>query len=357
MPMIPVDTAVVITVGPLFDDTDFKTLETGVAYNAPGMSVDLIKSPLTGAGSKTDLTLTSGGSQDWTELGNGMYEIEITAAQNNTEGELQIVGVADGILPFISAKYQVVPEQVWNSLVGNLDYLDVNMAQLHGNGSAASNLMNSFFGSTFPNVEQFFENSGMLVLGTTLLSVTSQTQIVLADGSTKDDAYNGLSVLLMDAGVKTDRCVRTVEDDDGATKTLTLDSAPDFTIAASDGVFIHPTQSNLTRIGGSVTAAASLKQQCLSVPVAAVATAAGDANTATAFDTDLPTENDDYYGSADGGSVVAFVDAKTNQYQFKRIVASTTVSGNTRITLEEALDAIPSDGDVFVLFGRITELT
>lgn len=132
MPMIPVDTAVVLTVGPLIDDTDFKSLETGVAYNASGMSVDLVKTALTGAGSKTDLTLTTGGSQDWTELGNGIYEIEITAAQNDTEGEIQLVGVADGILPFISAKYQVVPQAVYNSLVAGSDNLQVDAIQIEG---------------------------------------------------------------------------------------------------------------------------------------------------------------------------------------------------------------------------------
>lgn len=117
MPFIPVDTAVQLIVGPLIDDTDFKSLETGVAYNAAGMSVDLIKSSISGTPTKTDLTLTTGSTQDWIELGNGMYYIEITAAQNNTEGEIQLCGVATGILPFISAKYQVVPVKIYNMLV------------------------------------------------------------------------------------------------------------------------------------------------------------------------------------------------------------------------------------------------
>lgn len=87
-----------------------------------------------------------------------------------------------------------------------------------------------------------------------------------------------------------------------------------------------------------------------------VQTAAGDANTATAFDTDLPTENDDYYGSGDGGMVIAFDSSGAQQRQTRRIVASTTAGSNTRVTLEEALDGIPSDDDVFIVVGRITEL-
>lgn len=127
-------------VGPLIDDTNFKSLETGVAYNAAGMSVDLIKSSITGTPTKTDLTLTTGGSQDWVELGNGMYYIEITAAQNNTEGELQLVGVATGILPFISAKYQVVPTNVFNSLTAGSDNLQVDTIQLAGTTQDATDL-------------------------------------------------------------------------------------------------------------------------------------------------------------------------------------------------------------------------
>lgn len=140
MPMIPVDTAVQVIVGPLIDDADFKSLETGVAYNAPGMSVDLLKSSITGTPTKTDLTLTTAGSQDWIELGNGMYYIEITAAQNNVEGELQVVGVATGILPFISPKYQVVPVTVFNSLVAGSDTLAADVTQIGGDAQSATDL-------------------------------------------------------------------------------------------------------------------------------------------------------------------------------------------------------------------------
>ena len=140
MPLIPVDTAVQLIVGPLIDDTDFKTLETAVAYNAAGMSVDLIKSSISGVPTKTDLTLTTAGAQDWVALGNGMYYVEITAAQNNVEGELQLVGVATGILPFISAKYQVVPAAVFNSLVLGTDNLQVDTIQIGGTTQTANDV-------------------------------------------------------------------------------------------------------------------------------------------------------------------------------------------------------------------------
>lgn len=139
--IVPVDTAIVVTVGPLIDSTDFKTLETAIAYNATGMSVDLIESSGTGAGVKTDLTLTTGSTQDWTHLGNGVYEVEITAAQNDTEGALQVVGVCDGVLPFFSPVYVVVPTLVYNSIVAGSDNLQVDAVQIEG--TDATNQINT----------------------------------------------------------------------------------------------------------------------------------------------------------------------------------------------------------------------
>ena len=131
MPFIPVDTAIQITVGPLVDDTDFKSLETGVAYNAAGMAVDLIEKGVN-TSTKTDITPTTAGANDWVELGNGMYSLEITAAQNATEGTLQAVGVVTGILPFASPVYTVVPTKIYNSLVAGSDNLEVDATLIEG---------------------------------------------------------------------------------------------------------------------------------------------------------------------------------------------------------------------------------
>ncbi len=125
MPLKPVDTALTLIVGPLIDDTDFKTRETAVAYDAAGMDVDLIVEKTDGTTVKTDVTLTTAGANDWTHKGNGYYEVEITAAQNAEEGVATLVGYATGILPFRSAAYDVVPTQVYDSLVKGSDLLDV----------------------------------------------------------------------------------------------------------------------------------------------------------------------------------------------------------------------------------------
>jgi len=150
MPLLPVDTAIVVELGPLVDDVDFKTLENAIAYDESGMSVDLIENSGS-AVTKTDITPTSGGANDWTHKGNGVYELEITAAQNDTEGTLRVVGVCDGVLPFESPVYTVVPQTVYNALVAGSDTLEVDAIAVGGSSvSGPSDLKADITGlSTF----------------------------------------------------------------------------------------------------------------------------------------------------------------------------------------------------------------
>ncbi len=103
-----VDTAlseVPVNVMPLIDDTDFKTRETAVAYNASGM--DLVWNFVTTAGAytQTAVTPTTSGTYDWAHQGDGMYSIEVPASggasiNNDTEGFGWFSGVATGVLPW-----------------------------------------------------------------------------------------------------------------------------------------------------------------------------------------------------------------------------------------------------------------
>lgn len=103
-----VDTAlseVPVNIMPLLDDTDFKTRETAIAYNAAGM--DLVWNFVTtgGAFTQTAVTPTTGGAYDWTHQGDGMYTIEIPASggasiNNDTEGFGWFTGVVTGVLPW-----------------------------------------------------------------------------------------------------------------------------------------------------------------------------------------------------------------------------------------------------------------
>lgn len=90
---------------PLMDDTDFKTREISVAYNAAGM--DLVWNFVTSAGAftQTAVTPTTAGTYDWVNQGKGFYTIEIPASggasiNNDTEGYGWFTGFATGVLPW-----------------------------------------------------------------------------------------------------------------------------------------------------------------------------------------------------------------------------------------------------------------
>lgn len=137
--MMLVDTAVITPVNrlPLIDDTDFKTIEAAVAYNAAGM--DLRWNFVTAAGVQTStaVTPTTAGSYDWTHLGDGIYSMEIPAsggvsANNDTEGFGWWSGVCTGVLPWAGPIIQFSPANVVNSLVTGSDVLDVSTIQFNG---------------------------------------------------------------------------------------------------------------------------------------------------------------------------------------------------------------------------------
>lgn len=103
-----VDTAlaeVPVNLFPLIDDTDFKSIEASVAYNAAGMTLLWNFATTAGAMTQTAVTPTTGGNYDWANQGNGMYSIEIPASggasiNNDTEGVGWFTGVATGVLPW-----------------------------------------------------------------------------------------------------------------------------------------------------------------------------------------------------------------------------------------------------------------
>lgn len=106
---IDVDTAVKVPVNvlPLLDDTDFKSIEISVAYNADGLALTWNFVTCAGVVSGTAVTPTTGGDYDWSEpiADKGMYQIEIPASagasiNNDTEGVGWFTGVATGVLPW-----------------------------------------------------------------------------------------------------------------------------------------------------------------------------------------------------------------------------------------------------------------
>jgi hypothetical protein len=93
-----------VNIFPLIDDTDFKTIEDAVTYNATGMALFWHFVTCAGAYTVTGVTPTTGGNYDWTDQGTaGIYTIKITASggasiNNDTEGVGWFTGKATGVL-------------------------------------------------------------------------------------------------------------------------------------------------------------------------------------------------------------------------------------------------------------------
>lgn len=90
---------------PLIDDTDFKTRETAVPYNASGMDLVWNFISASGAFTQTAVTPTSGGAYDWTHQGKGMYSSGMpksggASVNNDAVGVGWFSGLVNGVLPF-----------------------------------------------------------------------------------------------------------------------------------------------------------------------------------------------------------------------------------------------------------------
>lgn len=104
-----VDTAIAecpVNIMPLIDDTDFKSIEAAVAYNASGMALFWNFVTCAGAFTQTAVTPANTGNYLWTDQGTaGFYTIQIPASggasiNNDTEGFGWFTGVCTGVLPW-----------------------------------------------------------------------------------------------------------------------------------------------------------------------------------------------------------------------------------------------------------------
>ncbi len=120
-----------VNIAALTDDTDYKTREDAVAYNAAGM--DLVWNFVTTAGvfSQTAVTPTSAGTYDWAHQGKAMYTIEIPASggasiNNDTEGFGWFTGVATGVLPWRGPVIGFRPKLINDGLINGNEFLPVD---------------------------------------------------------------------------------------------------------------------------------------------------------------------------------------------------------------------------------------
>lgn len=109
-------TAVTITFGPFVDSTDAVTPETALGL----VQADVRLSKNGGAyAQKNDATAPA-------HQENGHYSVVLNATDTNTLGFLRVAVYKAGALP-VWADFDVIPAQVWNSLVDGSDQLDVSL--------------------------------------------------------------------------------------------------------------------------------------------------------------------------------------------------------------------------------------
>jgi hypothetical protein len=90
-----------------------------------------------------------------------------------------------------------------------------------------------------------------LMLSTTIATVTSQTVLILTDGTGENDAYNDMLVVITDSDTSTQKARAIVSDYVGGSKTLTLAAAPSFTVAVGDTIAIIAVSGRTTEFTGS----------------------------------------------------------------------------------------------------------
>lgn len=214
--------------------TDGSTIDAGVTFDEAGMA--LYWNFITTAGVQTQTAAdpcTSAGDYDWTIVGNGMYTIEIPASggadfNNDTEGFGWFTGDTTATLP-------------WRGPVI---------------GFRAATLNNSFIDSagTLSSIAAVFSDPltaqalGGLLPEAEVAVVNSQTEFTLATGSTVNDAYNDQIIVGYDDTDSDNPSVRYVTAYVGGTKTVTINSAFDFTLGTDDSVRVFVALNQVSEV-------------------------------------------------------------------------------------------------------------
>lgn len=135
MKVIKQSTQVDVILGPFLDDTDFKSLETALVSNSSGIDIDAI-SVIT----KSDVTLScSSGNGYFRHVSNGNYALTLSSDNTATLGALRVTYKANGVLPGWE-EFLVVSANVYDSLIGNTDYLYTDVLQIASTSSTATTL-------------------------------------------------------------------------------------------------------------------------------------------------------------------------------------------------------------------------
>jgi hypothetical protein len=112
-------TAIDVSLGPFLDETDGKTAETGLTITQP----DIRLKKNGGAWAQKNAAQTLSHEE------NGWYEVALDATDTNTVGNLLVAIHESGALP-CWREFQVLPANVYDSLIGGTDALQVHANEI-----------------------------------------------------------------------------------------------------------------------------------------------------------------------------------------------------------------------------------
>jgi hypothetical protein len=237
-------TARTVTVGPVLD-------ADGVAVTV-GVVADFKISKNGGAPAALD------GSATLTHRHTGHYSLALTANDLDTVGQAEVV-IDDTVNACPMKEITVLEEAVYDALyaASATGMLPANVTQWGGSATPVTNFTTVFstdFAANYDATNDVWKTNVTFYAGvaavtaadrtilfeTTIASVTSQTVWVLTDGPSVDAALVDHTIDVLDS-------VNAYEFSSGhwggsytgSTKTLTVNAAPGFTVAAGDKVVVH----------------------------------------------------------------------------------------------------------------------
>jgi hypothetical protein len=122
-------TAATIKFGPMVDDTDGKTAETALTISQA--DIRLSKN----GGDFAQTNNSAGATHDE----NGYYDVPLNTTDTGTLGRLRVAVSESGALP-VWQDFLIVTANVYDSLVGGSDKLDVNAAELGGTAQTGNDV-------------------------------------------------------------------------------------------------------------------------------------------------------------------------------------------------------------------------
>ena len=178
MILLKQSTAATLRVGPFVDATDAVTPETGITLGAADQA-ELLKH----SGATVDI---SGATWAAVTGCDGYYDLSLTTSHTDTLGMLTVV-VQDAsvCIPAPAVRAMVVPAQVYDSLVGGTDLLDVNTSQLGGTSQTGRDIGASVLLSSGTGTGQVSLSNGRVLIqsGVQRAAALTKLQFTMVDSS------------------------------------------------------------------------------------------------------------------------------------------------------------------------------